>query len=683
MKKRVGGKGGLLSEGLEKLQSSGLDEKDAKLLGIYTVPNATSLHKTFENLKALVLPYYGEDKKPLSAQKTWPQFYRIRYLEKSTDFKALNKKPARYTQAPGSGVCAYFPTTVEWAEIFKETSEPILITEGELKAAKACKEGFPTIGVGGVYNFMSSRNGVWFLPELGRIDWRQRKVYIVYDSDYVENFMVCNAINKLTEELDERGAVVHLATLPSLSSEYKTGLDDFLVAKSVTDFQKVLAQAEPLGFSRTLWSMNNEVVYIENPGMVVVQSTAQKMAPNAFSAHSRWSTMAATEAEVNKDGEVVGKKTQASVAWLRWPLRKSCVELTYQPGAERITPENKFNQWPGWGCEPVKGDIKLWTQLCEHLFSATEKEALEWFYDWCAYPLQNPGVKMFSSVVVHGIEHGTGKSLIGYTLGRIYGKNFKEVKSRELQSDFTTWAENKQFVLGDEITGSDKRAESDSLKKLITQRTMTVNAKWLPEYEVPDCINYYFTSNHPDAFFLEDKDRRYMIVEVFSSPLSDEFYRKYDTWLNNSGPSHLFHWLLNRDLKKFNPTAAAFKTAAKDRMIFDGKSDIGVWVRQLIESPEAMLRMGKMRLAKDLYSSKELLALYEAHSGTTGKVTANGLGRELRRAGIPQVYNGMPLAGPDGVQQRYYIIRNREYWIKNGNQARAVLKNLAVTPVRD
>jgi hypothetical protein len=73
---------------------------------------------------------------------------------------------------------------------------------------------------------------------------------------------------------------------------------------------------------------------------------------------------------------------------------------------------------------------------------------------------------------------GTGKTLLGYTLARIYGQNFIKIKIKDLYD--TWWAENRQFVLGDEITGSDKRAEADMMKAMITQEEVNINIKYIP-----------------------------------------------------------------------------------------------------------------------------------------------------------------------------------------------------------
>lgn len=45
------------------------------------------------------------------------------------------------------------------------------------------------------------------------------------------------------------------------------------------------------------------------------------------------------------------------------------------------------------------------------------------------------------------------------------------------------------------------------------------------------------------------------------------------------------------------------------------------------------------------------------------RTTANGLGRELARAGVRQVCSGMPIRLKDGSQGRYYAIRNADSWL--------------------
>jgi len=667
--------------GKDKLLSSGLTSAQGAALGMYEVASAMTLDKSLEARPALVIPYMGIDKKPLASHPKWPNFYRVRYLDKAAfGFKeAAGAKDQRYAQPPNSGVCAYLPTSADWATISADPEYEIIITEGELKAAAACEAGFPTIGLGGVWNFRSSKEGVWLLPELKAFKWAKRVTYICFDSDYLSKPNVCLAINALCAELEEHGAIVKMLALPDGDDEAKVGLDDYLLEHSEDDLKDLLEAAQPLGISRALWRINEDVVYVEDPGLLVVSATGQKINAETFRGHSRWATMSTTETKISAKGDVLREKVPAAPVWLRWPLRRSVKRLTYAPGQPDITNNNEFNQWRGWGVEPVKGDVKPWLKLCEFIFDDAEEGVLEYFYDWCAYPIQNPGAKMFVACVIHGLAQGTGKTLVGYTLGRIYGENFKEIADADLEESY--WAENKQFILGDEITGKDNRAYMNVLKRLITKAEIDINIKFVPQYSLPNCMNFCFTSQHGDSFFLEDKDRRFLIVEVTGDPLPEKFYNEYDKWYKGDGAGHLMQWLKDRKINKdFNPSAHAPKTHAKDRMIAATKGDAGSWVHELKTYPDQILCLGDMRHMRDLYSSRELLSMYE-RDHPNSRVTAVGLGRQLSAAGFAQVYKGQPLQGPSGRMERFFAVRNMEYWRKCTNKKK-MEDNLKMQPVR-
>src|SRR3546814_1109539 len=141
---------------------------------------------------------------------------------------------------------------------------------------------------------------------------------------------------------------------------------------------------------------------------------------------------------------------------------------------------------------------------------------------------------------------------------------------------------------------------------------------------------------------------------------SEEFYVEYDLWLDSGGASAIFDYLLQLDTSDFNPAGRAFDTLAKKRMISDTQSDLGAWVRRLVDDPEHVLRVGNIKLKRDLFSNRELLELYDPDKRTG--TTANGLGRELRRAGIDMVNEGKPIKLPDG-NERLYAVRHADQWL--------------------
>lgn len=651
--------------GAAKLESSGLDPSQAKKLGLSFLSGEQTFkqHKSFKPLCSLKISYHDPHGKPIGDFPQAKPFYRLRYLELPKDFQSLTeKKPTRYVQEPNTAPVAYYPLNQDWSEILEDPSRPLVITEGEFKAIKGCEAGFPTVGLGGVYNWRSHKLGIEWLPSLEPINWQRRNVYICFDSDYKTNVMVCTALREFADALYERGAFVHVVTLPTVQGVDKVGLDDFLLREPPEQFTKLLHEAEPLGLTKILFELNESWVYVQDPGLMVNQLTLSKTTPAAFRDHVM-STKSYQEAEILKNGTITRNAVSAAGAWLKWPLRCEVHKLTYKPGAPKFVEATPplYNSWLGWGVKPAKGDATPFLKLLEHLFTHAEPEAMDWFLKWCAFPLQYPGTKMFSCVVMHGTRHGTGKSFVGYTLGRIYGENFTEISQANLHGGFNEWAESRQFVMGDDISGSTKRQDADLLKKLITQQKMRINTKYIPSYVVPDCINYFFTANHPDSFFLEDDDRRNFIHEVQVGPLEEDFYKEYELWLDTGGAAAVFDYLLKLPLGGFNPAAPAMKTSAKERMIAIVQSDVATWVRSLIANPDYILRLGDIKLTKDLYTSKELLDLYDPTS--TGQVKPNGMAIALKKAGVHQVTNGRPVKLKDGSQARYFAIRNTELWL--------------------
>lgn len=636
----------------EKLRSSGLSDSDAQLLRFkaMTAKEATTLEGLSVHRGGFVIPYFDLKGKPTS-------FWRYRYLESTkTGFDALTtKKEQRYTQAPKTLNELYLPPMSCWTKIAGDVNIPLVVTEGELKAACASKHGIPTIGLGGVWCFKSVGSNLPLLPMFKEFNWENRRVTICYDSDASSNTGVMQAEHALAKELLALGARPHIARLPNVEGEKKVGLDDFIVLRGIDEFKDVLREAVEWSSASELFALNGEVTYVEDPGVVLRLDTLQRIAPRAFTDHA-YSTRVYHQVVVTPDGGQKFVEKSAAKEWLKWPFRAHVERVTYAPGEPRITERNELNVWRGWGCKPKRGGVKLWNDLLDFLVGK-EPAARRWFEQWLAYPLQFPGTKLYTAAVLWGLVHGTGKSTVGYTMFRIYGCNSTEISDKDLLTNFNEWAENKQFVLGDEITGGDKRSSADRMKSMITQKQLRLNPKYIPSYTVPDCINYLFTSNHPDSFFLEDTDRRFAIFEIEGKPLPTTFYDKYLRWLDHEGGKEaLFHHLLHLDVSDFNPAAAAPLTQAKADMIENGKSDLAMWVSTLRDFPDQVTRVGGTLVERSLWTTSELHALYDPERKS--KVTVNGMSRELKRAGMVKAYNGMPLPTSVGPQ-KVWVVRNQ------------------------
>lgn len=632
---------------VEKWRSSGIDDKTAAKLGLKLVDGreAGRISPKFTGLRCLLIPYFSPSGKRTS-------FTRIRRLESPKGFAALDPKFQRYAQPAGTAPEVYLPPLVAWAQVLKNPTHRLLITEGELKAACACRCGHACIGLGGVDSWRSKKKGIALVQALADAEWKTRKVTIVYDSDASVKPDVMRAALELAAELTNRGAEVSIASLPPSADGKKQGLDDFVIAKGPRALDKVLEDARPLGDASPLWAMNEEVVFIRDPGLIMVREDGLKLSPDQFVRHH----YSNRHFMVMVDGKP--KQFDTAKEWLHWRSRFEVKRLTYCPGKGRII-DGAFNTWNGLGVEPKKGDVRPFLELLDFVLDGLTKEQRKWFMQWCAYPLQNLGAKMFSCVAFWSPEQGVGKSFVAYFLQDIYGTNGVEIKTAQLEGSFNGWAENRQFIIGDEITGNDARGFADKLKGLITQEQVSINAKYVAEFTIPDRANWFFTSNHPDAFYLDDADRRFFVHHVKGKPRDDKFYAHVDAFRRHDGSAKVLRYLLEEvDCSDFRSKVRPPVTAAKEAMTYDAKPALARWVSELKHDPEDVLKFGEMKIKKDLFTATELLAMFDPTGSKNASIVT--LGRELARAFLQLPKNATSTHG----SQRLYVVRNPDKWEK-------------------
>jgi hypothetical protein len=632
----------------QKLASSDLDLGDAKLLHIkcLAAKQTKQLFAQYE-VPSLQFVYHNVDGTPRE------DTYRVRLLEAPVgSFGEVNSK-VRYLQPPKSPPAAYLPQSVNWEEVASDPSTTIVVTEGELKAACAAKHGYKCIGLGGVSSWRSGKRGWTLLPELTEIDWVQRDVVICFDSDINTNPNVAQAAGALSKELTRRGALPRVAILDDLADGSKAGIDDFILEHGIDAFHTAIEAAVDDELARKLWEFNSRFTYVMDPGIVFDDRTDQQFTPPTF----RTAAFANIWAAQQVGNKVVQK--QVATEWITWPHRRQVARMSYSPGQDRNL-NDSINVWKGWGCESKSGDVTQWVWLLDLLFEGASKEARDWFERWCLYPIKNPGVKQLSACCVWSRQQGVGKSMVGDTLSRIYGDNYSLISQKELDSEYTGWQLNKQFVMVDDISSHGSRAKADTLKKIVTQTSMFVNIKHIPTYFLDDCVSYYLTSNRPNALYIEDLDRRYFVHEVKADRAPPDKYVEYLKWLDNSGAEALRYYAENHmDFGDYSPYVEPPMTASKIEMIGSSKSELMSWLFELRENPENILRMGQVKFTRDIWTSSELSELFDL--SRKGKpVTSNVLGI-CARDYFSLANKGKTMRVDDKVE-RFFIIRNWQFW---------------------
>lgn len=664
---------------LAKAKTSCLTINDVKLLQFE--PYTEDHELVYPRFAGFKIPYF------LLNGRIDPNFFRFRFVQTqpSKGFGAVTeepKKPRRYSQPLDTDCGIYLPPILDqgtWSDIAKNPKLPLLLTEGELKAACACKLGIPTIGLGGVYNWRSAKRNQDLLPILDKFDWMGRGVTICFDSDAKDNPMVRMAESRLAYVLAHRGALVKTAKLPGAGEEeeVKQGLDDLIYAlgggeEALEAFLQILNDAQDIGPGNELHRLNGEVAMIRNTAEIVELATGNVYSQSAFS-----DTLYRNRKYPDKSDDTGKTITKyAAKEWIGWDHRLDVPELAYDPSCNNmLTLDGAFNTWytQRWPLTPKKGSIAPWEKVFKQLFGELSEEHQTWARQWFAYPIQKPGTKLYTAILIWG-KPGMGKTFLAEIMQSIYGKNYGEVTHDELVDKFTEWAYNKQFILADEVSVGDKRGLANKLKNMITRRSVTINIKNRKTYAVRDCINYYFASNREDALYIENSDRRYFVHNVKQRTMVKEEYDAVRHWWDKEGGAEkVFHYLQNEvDLTGFSPTAPAPVTAAKHEMTIVGRSEVEDWAADLIQNPDSILNPNMK--PQDLWQTKDLLDVYQNPTGGTGGSQGSRVGHKavsaaLNNAGAFRIANGRNDVVINGNRTRLWAIRNVDQYRKMGAAA--------------
>lgn len=232
-------------------------------------------------------------------------------------------------------------------------------------------------------------------------------------------------------------------------------------------------------------------------------------------------------------------------------------------------PDVLLNTWKGWPMKPAAGQCDVLLDLIAYLCGKEQSgsEVYEWLLSWMAWPLQHPGAKMGSAVIMHGPQ-GTGKTTVFKVMCQIYGQYGLVVDQDAIEDKFNSdWGENRLFILAEEIVSRMEMWHvKNKLKNLVTGDTIRINPKGLVAYNQKNRLNIVYLSNENQPLPLENDDRRHLVI--YTPPaLSEQFYDELNAELDNGGVEAFYDFLLRRDLSDFHPKKRPPMTQAKRNLI--------------------------------------------------------------------------------------------------------------------
>ncbi len=271
--------------------------------------------------------------------------------------------------------------------------------------------------------------------------------------------------------------------------------------------------------------------------------------------------------------------------------------------------------------DPDMSVIRNFLEFTKHVIAGGKQNVYEYILNWISLIMQKPGIKTGTVIILKGLQ-GTGKGTFTDTLSEMLSpyaaKNVTNMD--QITGNFNAVIEGRSLIVLNEVknAGTDRYANYDALKSIISEAAIWINEKCQPRHESENVANFIFCTNNWRPVKLDNDDRRYMVLDVAGGYRGNFKYwnelrnTMYDDWKPRSKFfDSLTSYFIQRDISDFNVRVVPW-TEEKADLIAVYSSPIERWIGQhydqllegihckTVEDAHAILGMKKHLFLNDL-----------------------------------------------------------------------------------
>ncbi|EKO3780453.1 hypothetical protein P0F39_001989 [Vibrio metschnikovii] len=286
------------------------------------------------------------------------------------------------------------------------------------------------------------------------------------------------------------------------------------------------------------------------------------------------------------DGQNHTKSANCFELWMKAGNRNTFQGVVFDPSNK--TGARFLNMWSGFEVEPVSGDDKLdrimWHLL--HVICNGNQDHFYYLLAWMAQIIQKPERKSGVCVALKSEARGTGKSTVSVLMEKLLGQYAMRVQdSKHLLGAFNSHLANKLFVTIEEAFWSGSAKDAGKFRTLITDSTITIEAKGKDAIEIDSYHRFLMCTNNDWAVPAHQQERRFFVLEVSDCKKQDKEYFR-DLYRDIESPEtigQLFHFLKHYDISPFNLHKAPM-TEALQAQIMESLPSEAEWLQTVLSS---------------------------------------------------------------------------------------------------
>jgi hypothetical protein len=341
---------------------------------------------------------------------------------------------------------------------------------------------------------------------------------------------------------------------------------------------------------------NNHLKIIHPPFIIYVDENKDNIIQAIPLCEKSYRHIQAFIKEKNNNGEDVYKKKRFIERWLDDPQIRKYNKMVFKPPPLNVEPYD-YNTWTDF--EIIKTSYISNDKIIERFLEYTNNlfnnvEIVNYILAYFANRLQNPANRNNVCIILYG-EEGDGKNRFFDIFKNIVGKKyFTELESgKQLFNTHSCIEKEKLFICVNEARGKDNYENADILKSRITTETLMVNPKGIQEFEIQNYCDYIMTTNNHNAVNIQDKSRRFLLVETSSYySRNSEFFNSFsdDIVDNKKALRVIYEYLMKYDVKSVIPSGNFQShipiTEIQQTIIRDNRDKIELFLRDLVENDE-------------------------------------------------------------------------------------------------
>jgi hypothetical protein len=273
-----------------------------------------------------------------------------------------------------------------------------------------------------------------------------------------------------------------------------------------------------------------------------------------------------------------GGESSLGKVWLEHPDRRQYLGgVVFDPSGRAR--DDCLNLWQGFAIQPAAGSWKHMRHPIREIICNGNVEHFEYLLNWMARLFQRPGEQGEVAVVMKSIE-GTGKGFWARAIMRIFGQHGLSISNaKHLTGNFNAHLRDCIFLFADEAFFAGDKAHVGVLKSIITEPTLTVEAKYRNAETSPNFLHVVMASNCDWVVPAGLEARRFFCVDVSESRVGDrQYFEALSAELENGGHAAMLHDLLARDIRDFRVTAIPHSDALEQQKKLSLDPEFNWWI---------------------------------------------------------------------------------------------------------